>query len=196
MKISKLFVLSSIFFFSLFIVSCGGDATTETNESAEMEEEVMEEMPTEEDNESLPSPRRQVSGQIGNATVTVDYGSPAVKGRTIFGDLEPYGEVWRAGANASTNVEFSTDVTIGGQTVAAGKYGVFLIPNEAGDWVFVLNSVWDGWGVYDYADANDVIRVNVTPEWTETTQERLMYAIEDGAIKFAWDKAMVSIPVN
>lgn len=203
MKISKLsvFAFASIFAFSAFLISCGGDSSNETTETEMveeemMEDEMMEETMTEEDNESLPSPRRQVSGQIGNATVTVDYGSPAVKGRTIFGDLEPYGEVWRAGANASTNVEFSTDVTINGQTVAAGKYGVFLKPAEEGDWTFILNSVWDGWGAYDYAETNDVLRVNVTPQWSDTVQERLMYAVEDGAIKFAWDKVTLSIPIN
>lgn len=196
MKISKLsvFALATIIAFSAFLISCGGDSATDTTE---VEEEVMEEMPSDEpDNESLPSPRRQVSGQLGNATVTIDYGSPAVKGRTIFGDLEPYGEVWRAGANATTNVEFSTDVTINGQTVAAGKYGVFLIPAESGDWTFILNSVWDGWGAYDYAEANDVVRVNVTPQWSETVQERLMYAVDGGTIKFAWDKVTLSFPVN
>src|SRR4051812_48838821 len=80
--------------------------------------------------EPKPSPAATATGKIGAADVTVNYSSPGVKGRKIFGGLEPYDKVWRAGANEATTVEFSKAVTVEGKALPAGKYGFFLIPSE------------------------------------------------------------------
>ena len=85
-----------------------------------------------------PSPAETVSGKAGNATVTIAYGSPSVKGRKVWGDLVPYGKVWRTGANDATTIEFSSDVKIEGQALAKGKYALFTIPEETG-WTIIFN---------------------------------------------------------
>jgi hypothetical protein len=179
----------------LFVFGLAG-CDSSSNETAEDDVTTEETLSEEDENESLPSPRRKVSGDIDGVMVTLDYGSPAVRGRVIFGDLEPWGEVWRAGANATTSVEFSESVTINGVAFAPGKYGIFMIPNESGDWVVIFNAEWDGWGAYSYDAAKDIVRVNVTPQMVDEVSERLSYRVEGGAIHFAWDKVRLSIPVS
>ena len=76
---------------------------------------------------------RHATGSINAVNVTVDYGSPSVKGRTVWGGLEKYDKVWRAGANENTTVTFDNDVTIGGKSLKAGKYGFFIIPKKDGE---------------------------------------------------------------
>ena len=80
-----------------------------------------------------PSPKASVMQQVGLTDITIDYSSPAVKGRTIWGGLVPFGEVWRAGANAATKITFSKDVTIEGAAVSKGSYSIFMIPSSAAD---------------------------------------------------------------
>ena len=142
------------------------------------------------------SPRKQVSGQVGEVTVTVDYGAPSVKGRTIWGGLEKYGKVWRAGANENTTVAFNKDVTIAGTAVPAGKYGFFIIPNENEDWVVIFNKKNDAWGAYSYNKDEDIVRLTVPRKFVDENQEMLQYTIVDKGIKFAWEFARFVIPVN
>jgi len=150
----------------------------------------------EEKSQDIPSPRKQATGEAGGATITVDYGSPAVKGRKIWGGLEKYGKVWRAGANETTSIEISADVTIGGAVLAAGKYAIFMIPNEKEDWVVIFNKGWDAWGHFSYKEKDDVTRVSVKPEWADDVEERLTYNIEDGSLNFSWEKARISLAVK
>jgi len=142
------------------------------------------------------SPRLQTKGDINGTQVMIDYGAPSVKGRTVWGGLEKYGQVWRAGANENTTVSFDKDVKIGGKTLAAGKYGFFLIPNESGDWVAIFNKKNDAWGSYSYSEAEDAARVMVKPEFDTSVQEELMYAVDKSGIVFAWDKARLHIDVE
>ncbi|MFA5296772.1 MAG: DUF2911 domain-containing protein [Lutibacter sp.] len=142
------------------------------------------------------SPRKQATGKVGEVTVDVDYGAPSVKGRTIWGELVPYGEVWRAGANENTTISFDTDVAIGETTVPAGKYGFFIIPNEDADWVIILSSKNDAWGAFSYSESEDVLRLNVTPEFVDENQEQLNYTIGNEGIRFAWEKATFNIPIE
>src|SRR5210317_797179 len=101
------------------------------------------------------SPRKQASGQVGDVTVSIDYGAPSVKERVIWGGLEKYGKVWRAGANENTTIAFDKDVKIGKTAVPAGKYGFFIIPSENEDWVVIFNKKNDGWGAYSYNKDDD-----------------------------------------
>jgi hypothetical protein len=87
-----------------------------------------------------PSPAASVSQVVGFTKISMDYSSPAVKGRKIFGDIEKYGVSWRAGANNQTIIEFSTAVSVGGKNLRAGKYSIFMTPTESGDWTVHLNS--------------------------------------------------------
>ena len=142
------------------------------------------------------SPRLEAKGTVNGAQIMIDYGAPSVKGRAVWGDLEKYGQVWRAGANENTTVSFDKDVTINGKKLAAGKYGFFIIPNESGDWVAIFNKKNDGWGAYSYSEADDALRVMVKPDFDTNVQEQLMYAVDKTGIVFAWEKARLHIAVN
>lgn len=143
-----------------------------------------------------PSPRLQAEGQIGGTKISIDYGAPSVKGRTVWGGLEQYDKVWRAGANENTTVTFDKEVTMGGKKLAAGKYGFFIIPKEKGDWVVIFNKVNDKWGAFSYNQAEDALRVNVRPKFVKDTQEQLAYSVGKKSIDFAWDKTRLYIMVK
>jgi hypothetical protein len=136
---------------------------------------------------SLPA---SVSQTLGVDTViTIDFSRPGVKGREIWGELVPYGMApgnkyskdkpfpWRAGANEKTTVEFSSDVTVNGKALPAGKYSIAMIPSE-GDWTVIFNKNSEGWGTYDYDESLDALRVTVTPE-KAPFQEWLRFGFDD-----------------
>lgn len=142
------------------------------------------------------SPRNNAKGTIGGTSIEIDYGAPSVKGRKIWGGLEKYGAVWRAGANENTTVSFDKDVKVAGQALSAGKYGFFIIPNETGEWTVIFSKKNDAWGAYSYSVSDDALRVSVNPEMVDDNQEELMYAIANEGILFAWEKARLNIPVE
>lgn len=142
------------------------------------------------------SPRKQATGKIGTTTAIVDYGSPSVKGRAIWGALVPFGKVWRAGANENTTFSFDKDVKIGKTIVKAGKYGFFMIPNENDEWTIILNSKNDAWGSNGYNPDLDVLRLNVKPINTNTNQESLDYAVGKKEITIKWEKVKIVIPIQ
>jgi len=142
------------------------------------------------------SPRKQAEGAIDGVKVAVDYSSPSVKGRKVWGGLEAYGKVWRAGADTNTTVSFDKEVKVGGKTLPAGKYGFFIIPNEEGNWVVIFNKRNEDWGAYSYDEKQDAARVEVAPTFVDENQETLMYAIGEKSVDFAWEKARLSIPIE
>lgn len=123
------------------------------------------------------SPDRSLSEVVGYTKIDIAYGSPKTNGRAIFGDLVPYGEVWRAGANNATTIELSHDVLINDEPLAAGEYGFFVIPRKDADWTIIFNSNSKQWGSFRYADSTDVLRIDVaaTPN---THVESLRYSME------------------
>lgn len=144
------------------------------------------------------SPAKTATGKIGSASVTIQYSSPNVKGRTIWGDLVPYGKVWRAGANAATIFQTDKDLTIDGKTLPAGKYSLFVLPEES-TWTIIFNSEIGQWGIKKGGDANldrskDVINVSVKPESNAMT-EGLTYEVNSKGITLLWEKlkAVVNI---
>lgn len=142
------------------------------------------------------SPRLEAKGTVNGAQISIDYGAPSVKGRTIWGGLEKYGVVWRAGANENTTISFDKDVKINGNALPAGKYGFFIIPNENGEWIAIFSKKNDAWGAYSYSESDDALRVNVKPDMGGAVQEQLMYAVDNEGIVFAWDKAKFKLKVN
>lgn len=146
--------------------------------------------------EAQKSPRKQAEGNVYETNIVVDYGAPSVRGRKIWGGLESYDVVWRAGANENTTVSFDKDITIGGKKLAAGKYGFFIIPKKDGDWVVIFNKRNSDWGAYKYDQKQDALRLNISPEWGENNQEQLTYAISENLIIFAWEKVKLSIPLS
>jgi hypothetical protein len=142
------------------------------------------------------SPRQTAKGTVNGTEIVIDYGAPSVKGRTVWGGLEKYGEVWRAGANENTTVTFSKNVNIDGKSLDAGKYGFFIIPKETGNWVVIFNKKNDAWGAFSYSQAEDALRVEVEPQTLDQVQEQLMYGVDNTGIVFAWDKVQLHIPVQ
>lgn len=142
------------------------------------------------------SPRLEAKGSVNDTQIVIDYGAPSVKGRTVWGGLVKYGVVWRAGANENTTISFDKDVTIDGKSLAAGKYGFFIIPNENGEWIAIFNKKNDAWGSYSYSESDDALRVKVKPDFGTEVQEQLMYGVDNSGIVFAWDKASFSIAVE
>lgn len=156
-----------------------------------------------------PSPAASVSQVVGFTKISIDYSSPAVKGRKVFGDLEKFGVTWRAGANGPTIIEFSTPVSVGGKSLNAGKYSLFITPMETGEWTVHLNG--QGKSVFDYMKdgnideaalaAEDAVSLQVKTMTPPMPHERLMYMIsaEDNkvaSIHFVWDKTMFAFPVD
>ena len=143
-----------------------------------------------EDKSTRPSPPAEAHAVIGDRKVDVYYSSPAVKGRTIWGSLVPYGKVWRTGANEATVFETSGDLIIGGKTLPAGKYALFTIPGEK-EWTVIFNSVWDQWGAYKYDAAKDVLRISARPEKSTAYHERLKFDISDNEVVIHWENMRV-----
>lgn len=139
------------------------------------------------------SPAETATGKIGAANVTINYGSPSVKGRTIFGGLLPFDKVWRAGANEATTFETDKDVKVEGKALPAGKYSFYLIPKENGTWTAIFNKEAKQWGT-KYEEAKDALRVDVKVKALAETQERLVYNITSKGFSLSWDK--VSVPVS
>ncbi|MEM1245476.1 MAG: DUF2911 domain-containing protein [Acidobacteriota bacterium] len=133
-------------------------------------------------------------GQIGDVEVAVTYGRPRVKGRKIFGGLVPYGRIWRAGADEATTITFSSDVTIGGETVPGGTYSLFYLPEQNG-WTAVLNGQLGQWGAYDYDPKKDLLRAPATVAEQDETVEELTYSVEADGVVLEWDDHRVLLDV-
>jgi hypothetical protein len=147
-----------------------------------------------------PSPNAKVSQVIGLTDVTVEYSSPAVKGRKIWGGLVPHDKMWRTGANAATKITFSRDVTFGGQPVPAGSYALFTIPNR-GAWTVILNKKADQSGTgSEYKPELDQVRFKVQPK-SAPMRERMTFLFSDftddkGQLDLEWEKLRLSIPIK
>jgi len=158
-----------------------------------------------------PSLHASVSQTIGVDTdITFDYSRPGVKGRTIWGELVPYGLApgnkyseekpfpWRAGANEKTTIAVSSDVLVDGKPLPAGKYSIHMIPSEK-DWIVIFNKVSEGWGSYDYDEAEDALRVKVTPV-EAPFEEWMRFGFDDlagtSAVAFLqWEKLKVPFTI-
>jgi pimeloyl-ACP methyl ester carboxylesterase len=142
-----------------------------------------------------PSPHALVSQAIGAARVSISYGRPAIKGRSVWGQLVPYGRVWRAGADEATEITLSHDLEVEGRRLAAGTYTFFVVPTET-TWTLVFNRVAPQWGAFNYNKEFDALRVEV-PAREAPASERLTYTIEpvgDGsaAITLQWGNRAAS----
>lgn len=122
------------------------------------------------------SPNAAVSQTIGTTEVRLTYGRPQVNGRTIFGELVPYDEVWRTGANEATTFSVSSDVTIEGEPLSAGTYSLYTIPGPE-TWTIIFNNVANQWGT-SYDQSEDALRVEVTPE-SASSREMMTFLFED-----------------
>lgn len=149
-----------------------------------------------------PSPAIKIEQKVGLTDVTLEYSRPAMRGRTIFGDLVPYGEVWRTGANANTKITFSTDVMINGKKLTKGSYSIYSIPNKD-SWEMMFYSSTDNWGVPQNWDESKVaLKAKAEVTKLPMTMESFTIMIHDlkndsASLNFAWanTKATLSLGV-
>jgi DUF2911 family protein len=147
-----------------------------------------------------PSPNATVSQMVGVTKVSIQYSSPGVKGRKVWGELVPYGEVWRTGANENTTITFSTPVKIDGKELPAGTYGLQTIPT-AGDWTVIFSKDADLWGAFNYKPEDDALRIQVKPQTVADSLERMAFTFEDttdtsSTVVLRWEKLRVPFTVE
>jgi hypothetical protein len=152
------------------------------------------------DKSARPSPPVTVTGKIKNATITINYSSPSVKGRKVFGGLVPYGKAWRTGANEATTFETDKAVTIEGKKLAAGKYSFFAVPGEK-EWTIIFNTQTGQWGIKRGGDANydpaaNVLTAPVKPKATSAMNERLTYEINKKGFVLKWENVQIPVSVK
>ena len=140
-----------------------------------------------------------IKQRIALTDVTIDYHRPLVNGRKIWGALVPYGQVWRAGANENTTFEITDPVTIEGQALAKGTYGLHMIPT-ADTWTIIFSKTNTGWGSYSYKPDEDVLRVTVKPRALTDNEEALEYEFEDlkptsATVTLKWEKVAVPFKI-
>ena len=147
-------------------------------------------------NGAVLSPPAVAAGTINGVKVAITYSVPSVKGRKIYGGLEKFGSVWRAGANDATTMSFDKNVAIDGKSLAKGKYAFFILLNNESKWTIIFNKNAGQWGTeHDSNKAQDVLKVDVTAK-TITHLEKLKYTITADGITFAWDTKEIHFKVN
>lgn len=141
------------------------------------------------------SPAETAKGTINGSEITINYGSPSVRGRVIWGELVPYGKVWRAGANEATTFETSKDITVAGQKLPAGKYALFIIP-EKDKATVIFNKDTKQWGATDYDEKKDQLRIKVNPKEKPDSTEKMVFSVNQGNVTLIWDKLVIPIPIK
>jgi len=157
-------------------------------------------MLAQDDKSKRPSPPATATGKVSGATITIDYSSPAVKGRKIWGELVPYDKVWRTGANEATLFKTDKEIKVEGKPLPAGRYSIYTIPGEK-EWVFIFNSQTGQWGVKENEEttedpAKDVLRVTVKPEKSATFNERMKFDVEKNSFSLLWENLKVPVSVK
>jgi hypothetical protein len=145
------------------------------------------------------SQHAKIMQRVGITDITINYHRPLVKGRKIWGGLVPYGQVWRAGANENTTIEFSDPVSIEGKPLAKGIYGLHMIPTE-NEWTIIFSRNATAWGSFTYNPAEDALRVTVKPRAADA-EEALAYEVDDvtptsAVIALRWEKLAVPFKVD
>ena len=152
------------------------------------------------DKKTRKSPAVKEQAMMGDIEITINYGSPAVNGRRIWGSLVPFGKVWRTGANEATTFELNQAVMIDGKEVPAGKYSLFTIPRKE-EWTFILNSDAKQWGAYNYDEEKEVLRFSARPGQNTSATERLTFDIttKGGAaayVNLKWENLVVGFEIR
>jgi hypothetical protein len=141
------------------------------------------------------SPAAKATGTINGAKIEINYFSPSVRDRVIWGELVPFGQVWRAGANDATTFETDKELTIEGSKLPAGKYSFFVIPNE-NECIIIFNKVVKQWGAYKYKESEDQLRVKVSQEFADTNVEKLVYSVNANGIVLSWDNWNIGVNIK
>lgn len=187
-------IIFIILFAGILLISC---KNLNSNKEEHNHQETME-VDAEKNKKKVLSPHTSAMAMVGDAHIHIDYSSPGVRDRIIFGGLLAYDQVWQAGAHMATWIETNKDLQIKGKTLPAGKYGFFTIPSKD-EWTIIFNSNWEQHGKDEYDEKDDVIRFKVRPNFSEEIKEHLEYKVSkvddtEGKISLSWEK--VSIDFN
>jgi Protein of unknown function (DUF2911) len=193
-----------LFFFAISLMSSAvlaqavkpAKANVPAAKPAKAAEKMVEKTADKPAEKAKPSPAASATGKSGDANIAISYAQPAVKGRKVWGDLVPFDKVWRTGANEATTIEFSKDVKVEGKALKAGKYALFTIPTEGGDWTIIFNKTAKQWGSYDYKEADDALRVKVKAGKAAAFAERLTFDVKDKNVSLAWENLSVGFKVE
>lgn len=146
------------------------------------------------------SPRCWVGHRVGITDILVEYGSPQMRDREIWGKLVPYGRVWRAGANENTVISFSDTVRINGSLLPSGRYGLHVLPEKEGEWTVIFSKNYTSWGSFTYSQSEDALRVRTKP--TENVQNdwlkfEFTYPTDEAVtLSLVWEKVRISVPIE
>lgn len=139
-----------------------------------------------------PSPLRSDSTTFNSGIVKIEYSSPAVNEREIWGELIPYGRMWRTGANDASYISTSIPIKVNGVALDSGAYAIFTIPDED-RWEVILNEKWNQWGTYQYDSTLNVAQFVVKPYKTKEFSERMKFYFENDSLKFQWENLGFSL---
>ena len=147
-----------------------------------------------------PSPLELVTMKYENTYVKITYCRPHKRGRAIFGELVPFGQVWRTGANEATEITITEDIKIGGNRLETGTYSLFTIPDE-NEWTIIVSSDLGQWGAFRYNEDHDILRIKASIEETEVIYEPFTIEFEQSGLKktnllMIWDRTKVIIPIE
>ena len=141
------------------------------------------------------SSKEVATGKINGADITINYSSPSVKAREIWGGLVPFNEVWRAGANEATTFETTKDIMVEGSKLPAGKYSFFVIPS-AKECIIIFNKEAKQWGSGKYNEKEDQLRVKVKPQVAKSSAEKLVYTIAKNKMTLSWEKWNIPVMIK
>jgi len=146
------------------------------------------------------SPTETIIQDFGLGKITITYSRPSVKGRVIFGGINPWGQVWRTGANSATTINFSENVIMEGHSVPAGTYSLFTIPDKD-QWTIILNKVVKQWGAYSYKQSEDFLRFTEKPVYLDEKRESFTIQFSDvttqtNDLHLVWDHTSVAIHMH
>lgn len=187
-------IIFTILFAGILLISC---KNVNSNKEEHNHQETME-VDAEKNKKKVLSPHTSTMAMVGDAHIHIDYSSPGVRDRIIFGGLLAYDQVWQSGAHMATWIETNKNLQIKGKTLPAGKYGFYTIPSKD-EWTVIFNSNWEQHGKDEYDEKDDVIRFKVKPNFSEEIKDHLEYKVSkvddaEGKISLSWEK--VSIDFN
>lgn len=141
------------------------------------------------------SPAAKTEGKIGDANIVIEYSQPSARERKVMGGLVPYGQVWRTGANNATVFTVDKNIKVEGQTLPAGKYSLFSIPDKD-EWTIIFNKKHDQWGAFNYNEEDDVLRVKVKPGKAPQFIETFNIGVDGTGVILGWENTNVRFNVE
>jgi hypothetical protein len=187
---NKLLLLSGL----IFMIACSDNSAGDHDHSGH---DTIARQVKDTSKKSLPA---EATASIGGADLKIFYHAPAVRGRTIWGGLVPYDEVWVTGAHSATTLEVNAGFQVGDKQIPVGKYALFTIPSREA-WTVIINKNWEQHLTDEYSETEDVARVRVEPVVLRETVERLRYQIvqagtNTGTVDISWEKIKISFPIE